>query len=605
MTAPFVILIVDDNPNNLFTLRALLKRLQGCEIIEANSGEEALMRVVEREVHLVLLDVQMPLMDGFETARHLQMTERTRNIPIVFITAVFKTEEFMQRGYTIGAVDYLTKPIDDNLLLNRIHLYLRLHTRERKLAETVEALRHNQKSLATALSAAESANRAKSVFLANMSHELKTPLNAIIGFSQMLAQESTFSKDHQEKLTIINRAGWRLLSVINDVLEITRIESGRTTTQKEPFDLNGALTAVEEAMHIRAADKGLTLTIMRHGKLPAFVLGDVNLLRQVLLSLLGNAVKYTEQGQICLHVTAVGDSICFAVSDTGLGIAPEDQQHIFQPFFQAEAGISKGEGTGLGITISREFIRLMGGELHVTSEIGRGSTFSFTIPLPTTPTPASATQQGRIVGLETGQKIYRILVADDQPDSCEVIIQMIKDKGFEVRAAANGQQVLEIFDAWHPHFIWLDMRMPVMDGFEAARQIRARPNGQEVRIAALTASNGLEDRDIILAAGCNEMVQKPVRQERLLEVMAKLMELPVHTENEAVERVTHPSLENLNNLSNEQRVTLCQAAEQLDYDASLAIAESLRLDHPAEAQAITTLVESFRFDRLQALCNQV
>ena len=605
MSAPFVILTVDDNPNNLFTLRALLKRLHDCEIVEASSGEEALSRVVEREINLILLDVQMPVMDGFETARHLQMTERTRHIPIVFITAVFKAEEFMQRGFAIGAVDYLTKPIDDNLLLNRIHLYLRLNERERMLAESVETLRTNEKSLATALHAAESANRAKSVFLANMSHEIKTPLNAIIGFSQMLERETTLNKDQQDKLAAINHAGWRLLSVINDVLEITRIESGRTTSQKEPFDLNGALMSIEEAMRIQAADKGLTLSIERHGELPTFVQGDVNLLTQVLICLLGNAVKYTEHGHIRLQLSTVGESIHFAVSDTGPGISPEDQQHIFQPFFQTEAGIAKGEGTGLGITISREYIRLMGGELHVTSEIGTGSTFSFTIPLPPSAAPARVAPRGRIAGIEAGQKVFRILVVDDHPDNRKVFTQMIKDTGFEVRTADNGKQALEIFETWHPHFIWLDMHMPVMDGFEAARQIRAMPEGQQVRVVALTASRGALDRESVLAAGCDEMVQMPVTQERLFEVMAQLLKLPLRIENDSQEIQLQAPLENLLSLSDTQREALGNAAGKLDFDACLAFARQLSEEHPEEARAISELVEGFRFDLILELCKSV
>ena len=605
MSAPFVILTVDDNPNNLFTLRALLKRLHDCEIVEASSGEEALARVVEREIHLILLDVQMPVMDGFETARHLQMTERTRHIPIVFITAVFKAEEFMQRGYAIGAVDYLTKPIDDNLLLNRIHLYLRLNERERMLAESVETLRTNEKSLATALHAAESANRAKSVFLANMSHEIKTPLNAIIGFSQMLERETTLNKDQQDKLAAINHAGWRLLSVINDVLEITRIESGRTTSQKEPFDLNGALMSIEEAMRIQAADKGLTLSIERHGELPTFVQGDVNLLTQVLISLLGNAVKYTEHGHIRLQLSTVGESILFAVSDTGPGISPEDQQSIFQPFFQTEAGIAKGEGTGLGITISRDYIRLRGGELHVTSEIGTGSTFSFTIPLPPSAAPARVAPRGRIAGIEAGQKVFRILVVDDHPDNRKVFTQMIKDTGFEVRTADNGKQALEIFETWHPHFIWLDMHMPVMDGFEAARQIRAMPEGQQVRVVALTASRGALDRESVLAAGCDEMVQMPVTQERLFEVMAQLLKLPLRIENDSQEIQLQAPLENLLSLSDTQREALGNAAGKLDFDACLAFARQLSEEHPEEARAISELVEGFRFDLILELCKSV
>jgi len=603
MTIPFVILIVDDNPNNLFTLRALLKRLNDCEIVDANSGEEALARAVERDVHLILLDVQMPGMDGFETARHLQMTERTRNIPIIFITAVFKADEFVRRGYAIGAVDYLTKPIDDNLLLNRIHLYQRLYEHERSLTETIETLRRNEMALSAAMNAAEAANRAKSVFLANMSHELRTPLNAIIGFAQLMERDSSLGEVHRRELATINRSGWHLLSLINDVLEITRIEAGRTTTQKEPFDLNDALATIEEMIRIRADTKRLAFTVERHGELPPYVLGDANHLRQVLINLLGNAVKYTDHGQVSLHLHAEGERIRFEVTDTGHGISPADQGRLFQAFYQTEAGITKGEGTGLGLTISREFVRLMGGELGVASKPGKGSTFSFTLPLPSSSAPATPARHGRVLGLEAGQTSYRILVAEDHPDNLEVITRLLESVGFEVRAAENGLKAVEAFEAWRPHFIWMDMRMPVMDGYEAARRIRALPGGREVRIAALTSSAFREDRDAILAVGCDELVRKPIEEERLFEVMAKLLELRFRYDEEMPD-TKHLAKGDLSSLPDDLRNELARAAEQLDQGATLSIAERLRADYPAEARVVAELADGFGFDRLLKLCER-
>jgi PAS domain S-box-containing protein len=466
-----------------------------------------------------------------------------------------------------------------------------------------QLIKDRTEQLVEARDAAESANRAKSVFLANMSHELRTPLNAILGFAQLLERDERLPNDVLHNMQTINRAGRHLLALINDVLEISRIEAGRTTVQNAAFDLHDTLTGIEEMIRPRAEHKGLSFVVEYGGQLPRYVNGDVNHLQQVLLNLLGNAVKYTDQGQIGLRLMPLDDDLRFEVSDTGHGVAPEDLMRIFLPFYQTEFGIAKGEGTGLGLAISHEFVRLMGGELRVVSEPGKGSVFSFCLPLPEVEMPAVETRQCRVIGLEQGNSAVRILVAEDNPDNQELIISLLKNVGLEVMVAENGQRALEIFQTWQPHLIWMDMRMPVLDGYQATRMIRALPGGDLVKIVALTASAFMEDKQAILAAGCDDMLAKPIDQSRLYLLMGEMLglryryadTLPVGT---AESRVAASATTPLLALPETIRSQLYAAAELLDPEAVLAVVDVMVLDYPEQAQQISEWVAEFRFDEI-------
>lgn len=393
-----------------------------------------------------------------------------------------------------------------------------------KHLENLVARRTEQ--LARAKDDAEAANRAKSIFLANMSHELRTPLNAILGFAQLLASSDQVHEADRRSVAIINDSSQHLLSLINDVLEISRIEAGRTRIASEPFDLPATLTAIEEMVRGRAEAKGLGLVIERPAELPPYVVGDAHRLRQVLLNLLGNAVRYTDEGHVGLRVT-IGEAsrVLFEVFDTGPGIAPEEQERIFDAFYQSALGAAKGEGTGLGLTISRQFVRLMGGDLSVTSAPSRGSTFSFALPLPRSTAAPRIERTGRLLGLAAGQVAPRLLVAEDEADSRELLKRILSRIGGEVHLACNGRQAVDLFQAHKPDLILMDMRMPVMDGYTATRAIRAQPGGERLPIVAVTASAFEEDRGEILAAGCNELVRKPVDADDVLKVVGRFLGL--------------------------------------------------------------------------------
>lgn len=408
------------------------------------------------------------------------------------------------------------------------------------IGQDISDRKHKESALLHAMEAAEAANLAKSIFLANMSHELRTPLNVILGFTQVMAHDLSLTPNQQEDLQTIRRSGDHLLSLINDVLDLSKIESGHCTIEETGFDLIALLHSLRNMLAERASSKGLDLCFEIAPEVPQFVISDAQKLRQILLNLLSNAIKFTNQGIVILRVSMKspagedGMILQFAVIDTGVGIEAEEIDTIFDAFVQAQAGKRSVSGTGLGLTISRKLLEIIGGEISVNSTIGQGTTFTFTLPV----TPISGInftpeQKDRLViGLAPGQPHHRILVVDDRVENRLLMVRLLTQLGLEVKEATNGEEAVQVWKEWLPDLTWMDIRMPILDGYEATKQIRAMEEGESSIIIALTAQASQSDRTLALTAGCNDYISKPFREQTLFLKMAQYLGLKYVYEEE-------------------------------------------------------------------------
>ena len=482
-------------------------------------------------------------------------------------------------------------------------------------AELLQQEKQRREEIEIAKQAAELANRSKSEFLANISHELRTPLNAIIGFSQLMNRDRQLSLEQQETVGIINRSGEHLLQMIDEVLEMSKIEAGKTELHLTEVNLTLLLDTIEAMLDIKAKAKNLQLSIECHADIPQYFRTDESKLRQVLINLLGNAIKFTQAGKVTLQVSQLDANpleqvLKFEIEDTGAGIAPEELTQIFQAFNQSETGRQSKQGTGLGLPISQKFVELMGGQLTVDSQVGRGSVFSFNISSPSVNTADVQPASGKTVcALVPNQLNYRIIAVDDVWQSRLLVVKLLSEVGFEVKEAENGAQALQLFQQWQPNLILMDMRMPVMDGYESTRRIRAieanSDSAHACKIIALTASAFASKRSQTLESGCDDYLRKPFKENELFDKIQQHLAVEYLYQENAVDRdclETAPTFtltpDSLKVMSPAWLQQFEQAATELDEIGLQKLVRQIPSEHSHLKQPLVNLIDNFQFERI-------
>ncbi len=627
------ILIVDDTPENLQVLSATLLD-RGYKVRGVINGKMAIRAARAGSPDLILLDIKMPEMDGYEVCLQLKADPKTSEIPVIFISAL---DEVLDKvtAFQVGGVDFITKPFHVAEVLARIEHQLTIQRLKKQLLDRNTELQQEIIERKKAEEAAAAASLAKSQFVANMSHELRTPLNAILGFTEVMSRDSFLGDENLENLRIINRSGQHLLELINDVLDLSKIEAGIIALDERSFDLYQLVDTLEEMFQIKAETKNLQLKFFVQPNVPQYIKTDEKKLRVCLINLLGNAIKFTlDGGRICLRVSGESKQqlaeseiypnstsgepfvILFEVEDTGVGIAAAEIDTLFDAFVQTEAGRNAADGTGLGLTITKKYVQIMGGDIGFKSVLGEGTSFKFNIRVfPATSSEIIVPTLQRAIGLEADQPIYRILAIDDNQENRLLLVKMLQPIGFEVREAENGHQGVEIWESWQPHLIWLDTRMPVMDGFEAVRQIRAKEKQTQPRtvIIALTASTFEERKGEIIAAGCDDFVRKPFQEQILFDKMAcylgvryiyqELPRLPVGALGRYFVSEKPDSFFGglLAQMPQSWVQELYDAANDVNEELAIEIVDRIWESHPTLAHALKDLVTDYRLDKIMDL----
>lgn len=471
---------------------------------------------------------------------------------------------------------------------------------------------------------AEKANKVKCDFFANMSHELRTPLNAVLGFTQLLLKDSSITEKQFKNLKTIQRNSEHLLSLISNILEFSKIEAGNNKLNEENFDLHQLLFNIREMFLLRARKKGLSLIMNQSTDLPRFIKADQNKLNHILINIIGNAVKFTEAGGIKVNlkrgeVEKKYDDNKFLlhveIEDTGVGIYPCEQERIFDPFFQNGDSESLQQGSGLGLSICKKFIELMGGTIKLLSKPSKGSTFILEIPIEIASNHGAklTNPAQQVVKLKEGQREFKLLVAEDNDINRELLVSQLKSVGFKVKEASNGADAVRLWQQWQPDLIWMDMRMPVLDGYSATKIIKSeieKEKADDTIIVALTASAFEDERENILACGCSEFIRKPAKEADFFLLLTKYLDVKFeYEENEKrctfSKELTEEIKADIHTLPVNILNSLKEATELSDSERIVKVIKMININNPEVAYAMQNFADNYAYDDILNLLGEI
>ncbi|MBX2864417.1 MAG: response regulator [Leptolyngbyaceae cyanobacterium MAG.088] len=523
-----------------------------------------------------------------------------------------------QRAIRDWEVEYATDSQPKQVYLLSAELML-LNQRQCALicGKNITARKQVEERLAQAKEDAELANRTKSQFLAHMSHELRTPLNAILGFSQLLGRDQELTEEQRNTIVIINRSGEHLLTLINNILEMSKIEAGKSSLHTTDFDLHYLLHSLKEMLGPKAHKKGIQFLLEYSQTLPQYICTDDGKLRQVLINLINNGIKFTQKGHVILKIgyEVPHNHISFSVTDTGPGIEKQDISTLFEPFTQTQLGKQSSQGTGLGLPISQTFVSLMGGKLTIESYPGQGSTFAFSIPVErpkSTLVNSQRTYRERhVIGLAPGQIIPKVLVVEDHLDTQQLMIRLLSSIGLNARAVNNGQAAVDLCQHWSPHLVFMDICLPGMDGITATRLIKTQSSKPVV--IALTAQTFENEKHLALSAGCDDFVRKPFLEHELWHKIAQHLDLTyMYSDTTIQPKISIPKTipnhqdqiqQQLQEMSNTWKQELNTAVKCLNSTMILELIEQVPADKSALAEAIKLFTYDFRYDFILKMLN--
>ncbi|TSA28980.1 MAG: hybrid sensor histidine kinase/response regulator [Bacteroidetes bacterium] len=514
------VLIVDDRVRNLIVLEEMLADL-GIDLVRATSGKEAIEKTRNTEFALVLMDIRMPGMDGFEAVEEIRKDPRNELLPIIYITAFYHEDYYKVKGIRTGAVDFITKPIIPDVLQGKVTVFTRLYRQRKNLEEEILWREQIEKDLKKAKELAEDATRAKQKFLSNMSHEIRTPLNAIINTVNLM-HEGDPQAELLDNMEILKFSADSLLQIVNDILDYSKIDAGRIEFEKVEFEMRKLLTGVKQSFDFEVNRRNLKMDVSLDESIPMVVLGDSARLTQILINLVGNAVKFTEKGHIAIEAKPVKRhnsliDIEFRITDTGIGIPKDKLEMIFESFTQASSSTTrKYGGTGLGLAITQKLVELQGGALQVKSKVGKGSTFHFTLPFLTSD-KTHVEDDAQLKEHYHSLKGLKVLVVEDNLVNQKIVSKFLSRWEAAYEIAENGRIAVEKVIKTHFDLVLMDLHMPEMSGYEATLKIRAMDGEyfKELPIIALTASVFLEDREKIFDFGMSGFVTKPFNPKEL------------------------------------------------------------------------------------------